>query len=130
MLYLLDANVLIDANRDYYPTDHVPEFWEWLTHQGEAGHIKIVQEIYDEVAAGTDLLSKWIKSADVKTRLLLSETVNPETVQQVIASGYELPAPNDIQLEAMGNDPFLIAYAVGHEDRTVVTTEASKPSKQ
>ena len=24
MLYLLDANVLIDANRDYYPLDRVP----------------------------------------------------------------------------------------------------------
>ena len=30
MLYLLDANVFIDANRDYYPLDRFPEFWDWL----------------------------------------------------------------------------------------------------
>ena len=30
VLYLLDANVLIDANRDYYPIHRVPEFWDWL----------------------------------------------------------------------------------------------------
>ena len=27
MLYLLDANVLIDASRYYYPIQRVPEFW-------------------------------------------------------------------------------------------------------
>jgi hypothetical protein len=27
MLYLLDANALIDAHRDYYRIGRVPEFW-------------------------------------------------------------------------------------------------------
>ncbi len=35
MLYLLDANTLIDAKRDYYPIERIPEFWDWLIHQGE-----------------------------------------------------------------------------------------------
>jgi len=34
VLYLLDACVLIDANRDYYPIARVPEFWEWLLEMG------------------------------------------------------------------------------------------------
>ena len=34
VLYLLDANVLIDANRDYYPVARVPEFWDWLLEMG------------------------------------------------------------------------------------------------
>lgn len=37
MLYLLDANTLIDANRDYYGLDSVPQFWEWLIHMGQQG---------------------------------------------------------------------------------------------
>ena len=37
MRYLLDANVLIDADRDYYPLGRVPEFWDWLLHQSEHG---------------------------------------------------------------------------------------------
>ena len=49
MLYLLDANVLIDANRDYYPIARVPEFWDWLLEMGRLGRIKIPLEIYEEV---------------------------------------------------------------------------------
>lgn len=46
MLDLLDANVLIDANRDYYPIERVPEFWEWLADLGECGLTKVPPEIY------------------------------------------------------------------------------------
>ncbi|MBT3884724.1 MAG: DUF4411 family protein, partial [Rhodospirillaceae bacterium] len=31
-MHLLDANVFISAQRDYYPLDRVPEYWEWLAH--------------------------------------------------------------------------------------------------
>ena len=54
MLYLLDANALIDANRDYYPIDRVPEFWDWLVAKGERGQVKIPLEIYEEVTDGND----------------------------------------------------------------------------
>lgn len=47
MLYLLDANVVIDADRDYYALDRVPEFWDWLQHQGQAGHVKMCVEARD-----------------------------------------------------------------------------------
>ena len=56
MLYLLDANVLIRAHGDYYPIDRVPPFWNWLIAEGEAGHVKIPFEIYDEIAIGNDAL--------------------------------------------------------------------------
>ncbi len=49
VLYLLDACVLIDANRDYYPIERVPEFWEWLLEMGKLDRIKIPQEFYEEV---------------------------------------------------------------------------------
>jgi hypothetical protein len=38
MLYLLDANVLITAHNTYYAIDQVPEFWEWIAHQGASLH--------------------------------------------------------------------------------------------
>ncbi|MEJ1354792.1 MAG: DUF4411 family protein, partial [Candidatus Sedimenticola sp. (ex Thyasira tokunagai)] len=46
MIFLLDANVLINAKNFYYPIDRVPEFWDWLVHQGETGNIKVPVEIY------------------------------------------------------------------------------------
>lgn len=61
MLYLLDANVLIDANRDYYPIDPVPEFWDWLSACAINGQAKIAWEIYDEVIQGRpDHLTSWL----------------------------------------------------------------------
>jgi hypothetical protein len=52
MLYLLDANTLIDAKNFYWQMERVPEFWEWLEYQGNEGRIKIPQEIYDELDGG------------------------------------------------------------------------------
>ena len=63
MLYLFDANVLITANSSYYPIDQVPEFWNWLQHQGESGNVKIPLEIMEEIRAGrrdNDSLLDWI----------------------------------------------------------------------
>jgi hypothetical protein len=37
---------------------------------------------------------------------------------------------SDSDLEKIGRDPFLIAYALTAPDRTVVTKEVSKPSRQ
>lgn len=85
MLHILDANILIDANRDYYPMDRVPEFWEWL----------------------------------------LAEPVDAMLVRRVITAGYA-PDLNDIEIEKLNEDPFLIAYALAdRENRRVVSNETS-----
>ena len=61
MLYLLDANVLIDANRDYYPLGRVPEFWDWLVYCGARYRTKIPVEMYEEILAKDDDLTDWLK---------------------------------------------------------------------
>jgi len=60
-LHLLDANVLIDAHRDYYPMDRVPEFWRWLENLGTRSMAKIPAEILDELKVGKDDLASWAK---------------------------------------------------------------------
>ena len=127
MLYLLDANVLIDANRDYYPVSRVPEFWSWLTHIGEQGKAKIPEEIYEELAEGRDPLSDWLR--DYKRHILLNESVRPDLVGDVIRQGYADDL-TDEEMTKMGRDPFLVAHALAVPgQRCVVTTEASKPSR-
>ena len=61
MLYLLDANVLIDANRDYYPIERVPEFWAWLAHTAENDLVKIPLEVHEEIKVGNDSMATWAK---------------------------------------------------------------------
>lgn len=130
MLYLLDANVLIDANRDYYPIDRVPEFWEWLVYMGNRGSVKIPLEIYEEIKDGNDLLADWTKQSETEKALLLGEEVDIGLVSLVVNNGYAADLTDD-EVETIGRDPFLVAHALRDKNsRCVVTTEVSKPSKQ
>lgn len=128
LLYLLDANVLIDANRDYYPMGRVPEFWAWLLHQANSGSVKVPREIYDEPKSGTDELAKWLKRGQDGQALLLDEEADVALVRHVVEAGYADDLTDEEVLK-IGHDPFLIAYAIADPaNRCVVTTEASKPS--
>lgn len=123
--YLLDANVLIDAAKYYYQIDRVPEFWSWLVRMGMQGQMKVPQEIYVEIMKGNDALKEWLE--ENKDALLLDEI--PVMVDSVIEQGYANDL-NDVEIEKIGADAFLIAYAfVDPQRRYVVTTEHSKPTK-
>lgn len=131
MLYLLDANILITAHNSYYPIDQVPEFWGWLKHHGEHGNLKVPLEIMEEVKAGRkdgDLLLDWISQDANHDALIFTESVDPARVGHVVTNGYA-PDLTDDEVEKIGRDPFLIAYAVvDTTNRCVVTTEVSRPA--
>ena len=62
--------------------------------------------------------------------LRLDEDVDQKLVERVTQSGYA-PDLNDEEVEQLGCDPFLIAYALGDPaQRAVVTTEVSRPSRK
>ena len=128
LLYLPDANVLIDASRDYYPVHRVPEFWDWLAYLGEQGRVKVPQEVYEKVTEADDELANWLKGN--RGAMLLSEEVNAGLVDIVIRQGYTEDLTDD-EIEQLNEDPFLIAYALADiGQRCVVTTEQSRPSRQ
>ena len=127
MLYLLDASVIITAHDNYYEPKRVPEFWEWIVYVSDAGHAKMPREIYDEIAISTGPLGKWIKDEYVKNSIILDEEVSLDVVSKIIELGYA-PDLTDDEVEQIGRDPFLVAYADQGEDRVVVTCETSKPS--
>ncbi len=131
MLYVIDASVLITAHNTYYAMDVVPEFWEWLLHHAAAGTIKMPKENLDECTDGdNDALVEWCKEDATQKVLLLPEEADMALVQVVTDNGYGTGLTED-QLAQIGNDPFLIAAALsGAPNRTVVTTEVSKPSRQ
>ena len=133
MLYLLDANVSIDANRDYYPIERIPEFWHWLAAMGELGRVKIPQEIYEEIVLPlpppnrTDVLGDWLRKH--RNVLLLEEQVRVDLVGDVTERGYAADLTED-EIEKIGRDPFLIAYALADiENRCLVTNERSRPGR-
>ncbi len=128
MLYLLDANVLIRADREYYPLDRVPQFWDWILDKANTGNVKIPYEILDEIIEGhPDDLVKWVKNN--KTILRLDEEVDPRLLREVTYEGYKSDL-TDTDTHKIGKDAFLIAYARVATDRCVVTLERSKPSSK
>lgn len=128
MLHLLDANVLIRAHEDYYGIDQVPQFWDWLLFAAEMDIVKMPFEIHDEIAISTGRLKDWITSEEVRRAVILDEEPDPDLVERVLANGYA-PDLTDSELEKVGQDPFLVAYALAGPDRVVVTKEVSAPSK-
>lgn len=129
MLYLLDANVLIQAHEEYYPLDRIPQFWVWLVKEAVAGYAKMPFEIHNEIADAEGPLKDWITNPEVKNTLILPEEVDQELFNQVLDNAY---APNlkDDELEEAGQDPFLIAYDLMGPDRVIATKEISKPTKK
>ena len=135
-LYLLDANTLIDAKRDYYPLSRVPEFWDWLIYNGKRGKIKIPVEVYEEFSdtqkkdGEMDSLAEWANQKEVKEALLFGEQAEQDLVARITYGGY-LPNPTDEELKKIGRDPFLLSYALKDpKNRCVVTTEFSKPTRR
>jgi hypothetical protein len=102
---------------------------------GAQGSVKICEEIFEEIKDGPkdeekDLLFAWIQEAANKEALLLEgEEPDQETVDLVVARGYANDLTDD-EIEKLGRDPFLLAYAMRAPlDRCVVTVEVSKPKK-
>ena len=61
MTYLLDANVFIQAKNLHYGLDFCPAFWEWLLDSHAAGKVASIDKVGDEIAAGSDELTDWVR---------------------------------------------------------------------
>jgi hypothetical protein len=59
--YLIDANVLMEANRRYYSLDFAPAFWEYLIRSAKDGRILSIDRVYEEILKGKDDLAEWTK---------------------------------------------------------------------
>ena len=76
------------------------------------------------------LLFAWIQQAGCRDAILLDEEPDVGLVRKVIEQGYAADL-SDEEVEQLGRDPFLVAYALAVLDqRCVVTTEASRPSRR
>ena len=58
-LYLLDANVFIEAARRYYAFDLVPRFWTSLEQLAQDGRLRSVDRVKQELEKGHDRLAEW-----------------------------------------------------------------------
>jgi hypothetical protein len=122
MTYLLDANVFIQAKNLHYGLDFCPAFWHWLIEKNMAGQVFSIDKVADEIAAGADELTDWMRRQDDR----LFRRTDPGIAARfgqisawVMEQNYEPAAINTFLQVA---DFYLIAHAlVG--DHIVVTHE-------
>jgi len=124
-VYLLDANVFIEAKNRYYAFDIAPGFWEWLAQAVTEGKVQSVEAVHQEVLGRSDELVPWItanrsmfKNVDDPTVEVLRELSLWATREYSFAASREFIGSTA--------DYFLVGYACAH-GLTLVTHE--KPSK-
>ncbi|WP_027020770.1 DUF4411 family protein [Corynebacterium sputi] len=125
-MYLLDANILIDAKNRYYAFDLAPGFWEWIDKAHQSRSIASIDAVQKELIAGNDDLADWAKS---KTGFFLpvdqaSVQLFPTLTQWASNGDYRQDAINEFT--GQNADYQLIAYAKAHR-HVVVTNERSQP---
>lgn len=130
MTYVLDANIFIQAKNLHYGLDFCPAFWDWLLDSHAAGRVFSIDKVADEIAAGDDELTAWMRekgsgmflNTDTGVAARFSEVSAWATGQR-----YE-PAAISIFFQAA--DFYLIAHAIAN-GHVVVTHEvpANSPKR-
>lgn len=121
-MYLLDANVFIQAKNLYYGFDFVPAFWEWLIHANLTGEVASVQKVADELRVGRDELSEWAEERG--EGFFLRPDADVATALNQVgdwASGQNY-TPAAVATFLQIADLWLVAHALAH-DCIVVTHE-------
>jgi len=112
-MYLLDANVFIEAKNFYYSFDTFPGFWEWLDTEQARGNIASIQPICDELLKGNDELAAWIKERKGSSWFLpVDDDVTQQNLRQIAVWVMAQPYKDVAKQEFLsGGDPWLIAKA-------------------
>jgi hypothetical protein len=129
-VYVLDANVFIEAARRYYAFDLAPRFWESLVQHADNGEIESIDWVKKELGRGIgkkgeeDELARWANGDFSRAFCSTDEEDIIESYGKVMTwvqgqSQYIDAAKADF---AKGADGWLVAYAAA-KGRVVVTHE-------
>src|SRR5437016_8554918 len=111
-IFWLDANVFIEAKDRYYPFARVPQFWSFLSGKIGEGSICCPKNVYDELIAYGDDLSRWVK-ARKKRGLCIQPNKGIQNDFRRVADHVDTTYPRHRSQEFLsGADPWVIASAM------------------
>jgi len=127
-VYLLDANMFIDAKNHYYRFDTFPVFWNWLDAALANSQLVSIQMIRDELLKGHDELAEWIEARqDWDCFLPVDDEPTQRKLGEVASWVMNQPYKDEAKSDFLDcGDPWLIAKAVT-AGATVVTHETYEP---
>jgi hypothetical protein len=126
-MYLLDANVFIQAKNIHYGFDFCPGFWEWLDQAAADGRVASIRKVHDELIAGDDELTQW---AHERANSMFQETDEHvlTSLRQLstwaVGADYEQTA---VSTFFQGADYYLVGHAHAYA-HVVVTHEVPSPA--
>jgi len=127
MVYLLDANVFMQAKNLHYGFDFCPAFWDWLVESNNAEKVFSIEKVEDEIDAGDDELAEWARERDsgffLPPDAEVAQYFAPVS-NWASSQGYEPAAVNTFLQVA---DYYLVTHALAH-DLVVVTHEVAANS--
>lgn len=125
---LLDANVFMQAARQYYAFDLAPGFWEALVQQAIQGRIRSIDRVKRELEKGKDPLADWAR-ADFADAFVSTATdyvtAQYREVMRWVAAQDQFHDSAKAEF-ADGADGWLVAYAKT-EGAVIVTQEQLRP---
>lgn len=129
MLYLFDANILIEAHKRYYGLDFAPGFWEFIEREAKKTTLKSNDMILAELKSYGDDVSQWV---DDKKDEIFDVSSEEEEIQKYFSEIANHVNTHPVYSAAekarflSGADPWLIA-ACKYMDATLVTHEVLVP---
>jgi hypothetical protein len=122
-MYLLDANVFIQAHQKHYGLDFAPGFWDWLDREHKLGVLASVDSVKKELDAGKDSLTTWEQGRAVMfLQMDAAATASMRRLTAWATSPANSFTPAAIAGFLASADYQLVAYAHAH-GHTVVTHE-------
>lgn len=125
-MFLIDTNILITAQNEYYPLDFCSGFWEFIKDKNLSKDIGIIKSVENELKEKQDIISQWLQTSNLQilddTNLAIQEIYKNivNDIANGVISPYFLQA--EINRFLSKADPWLIA-AAKHDNYTIVTNE-------
>ncbi|MBK8259301.1 MAG: DUF4411 family protein [Polyangiaceae bacterium] len=125
--YLLDANALITAHRQWYGFDFCPGFWEWIVAQHAAGRVYSVARVEAELLGADDQLASWARQLPDGFFLRESDTEAAAFANLATWARRQNYQPAAVATFLQSADAALVAQAQARKS-TVVTLEVRSGS--
>ena len=126
-MYLIDANVLIEAKNRYYAFDIAPGFWAWLDQAHRQSMACSIDAVRDELFDGNDELADWAQANAAFFRTIDQGTTQHFGDLTAWATSRSFTPAALAEFTGTNADYLLVAYAREHQ-HTVVTHERSQPN--
>ena len=127
---ILDANAFIEPKNRFYAFDICPGFWDFVIDDFENGNAMSVIHVRDELLAGGDDLSSWVKDKIDKVHFFDCAGDSKVVAEQYRVASYVMSAYtkqnviNDFLAPGVA-DSWIVAYALSYGGN-VVTQEQSR----